>query len=389
MTPRILSLRLILGLLIAAIASPTLIATAQDEPAEAVDVYAAPEGTDANELQLFLRKLARTPPPERTPEGILAHLQKMDESFVAIMDREIDEETFLMAAELRMQVLGLLPQFGDNTGALKRAKLIEKLQKDERPEVKALAARIELQERIGRLPTLPDAAKKELIKELAGSLKNATMENPEELQMAIQGAMQAAQMLDRYGDTENAVFAYDTYASILKAKNEADLDNLVETLESTARRLKLPGNEIKVSGTTLDGSKFNIDQYKGKVVLVDFWATWCGPCIGELPNVKEMYEAYHDKGFEVVGISLDNDREALVEFVKDNDLNWVTLFEDAPELQGWDNPIARYYGISGIPTVILVDRSGKVVNLNARDEVLRTELARLLGPIDDSKEGSE
>ncbi|TWT52073.1 Thiol-disulfide oxidoreductase ResA [Thalassoglobus neptunius] len=388
MTPRILSLRLILGLLIAAIASPTLIATAQDAAAEAetVDVYAVPEGTDANELQLYLRKLARTPPPERTPEGILAHLQKMDESFTTILDRDaVDEETYLMAAELRLQVLGLLPQFGDNTGALKRAKLIEKLQNDDRAQVKALAARIELQERIGRLPTLPDAAKKELIKELAGNLKSATMENPEELQLAIQGAMQAAQMLDRYGDTENAVFAYDTYTSILKAKNEADLGDLIETLEATARRLKLPGNEIEVAGTTLDGSKFNIDQYKGKVVLVDFWATWCGPCIGELPNVKEMYEAYHDKGFEVVGISLDNDREALVEFVKDNDLNWVTLFEEAPELQGWDNPIARYYGISGIPTVILVDQSGKVVNLNARDEVLRTELARLLGPIDDSK----
>jgi thiol-disulfide isomerase/thioredoxin len=149
-----------------------------------------------------------------------------------------------------------------------------------------------------------------------------------------------------------------------------------EGMAGMLRRLGLVGNEMEIRGTNLDGQAFDQKTLDGKVVLVDFWATWCGPCIAEMPNVLAAYEKYHDKGFEVVGISLDTDRDALEAFLKEKEIPWTILFEQ-PEGPGWQHPLAAYYGITGIPTVILVGRDGKVVSMDVRGEKLGEELAKI------------
>jgi thiol-disulfide isomerase/thioredoxin len=184
------------------------------------------------------------------------------------------------------------------------------------------------------------------------------------------------------GEQQAAVAAYEAFAKALEARKEERLAGLVEGLRGAARLAGLVGNSIEIKGTTIDGKSFDISQWKGKVVLVDFWATWCGPCIGELPNVKQNYDLYHSKGFEVVGISLDDDPEKLKEFLVQEHIQWPTLFPTDETQRGWENPIARHYGISGIPTVILVNQEGKVVTLDARGPALGEQLAKLLGPAD-------
>lgn len=358
---------------------------APNAKAENKDPYAVPEGSDTTALSIFLKRLAQTPPPERTPEGIRTHLQKLDEAVAEVLTRDIEEQLFVSATQVRLQVLSLLPQFGDNLAVAKRAKLIDQLKHDERPAVKEIAAQIIFQERVRNLPQASDEEKNELISELSGRIQNAGMQNPQELQQAVSMAMNAAQMLERTGDTEHAVAAYSMFAKNLKAKKIPQLDEMVEQVESTVRRLSLPGNVMEVSGTTVDGQPFSVENWRGKVVLVDFWATWCGPCIAELPNVKSLYDAYHDKGFEVVGISLDDDEQALVQFLKDREIAWTTLFPAKEDERGWENPIARHYGVSGIPTAILLDKEGKVVDLNARGERLAESLAELLGPVEEKQ----
>jgi len=102
---------------------------------------------------------------------------------------------------------------------------------------------------------------------------------------------------------------------------------------------------------------------KGKVVMVDFWATWCGPCVGEVPNVKAAYKRLHANGFEIVGISLDSEKDKLENFVKENDMAWPQYFDG----QGWTNKISMRYGINSIPAMWLVDKQGKLRDMNGRD----------------------
>ena len=116
----------------------------------------------------------------------------------------------------------------------------------------------------------------------------------------------------------------------------------------------------------LDGKPVSLADYRGKLVLLDFWATWCGPCIAELPNVKAVYEKYHDKGFEIIGISLDTDEAALRKFIKENQLPWRQVFDG----KRWKTPLVQQYGVRGIPAQFLIDREGRVISVEARGKRL-------------------
>jgi thiol-disulfide isomerase/thioredoxin len=122
------------------------------------------------------------------------------------------------------------------------------------------------------------------------------------------------------------------------------------------------GHKPDIHFTALDGRGVDLAKLKGKVVLLDFWATWCGPCVAGMPELREVYKKFHDQGFEVVAISLDTDRAALERFVKEKDLPWPQYFDG----KAWDNAIAAKYAIHAVPTLWLVGRDGKVVDQAAR-----------------------
>lgn len=124
----------------------------------------------------------------------------------------------------------------------------------------------------------------------------------------------------------------------------------------------------------LEGKPLSLAGYQGKVVLVDFWATWCGPCIGELPNVKSAYGKHHAAGFEIVGISLDSDRKKLTDFLAKNQMPWPQFFDGG----GWQNKLARKYGIQSIPATFLLDGEGKIIAKDLRGPALEAAVAKAL-----------
>ena len=190
-------------------------------------------------------------------------------------------------------------------------------------------------------------------------------------------AVAFAEGLEMTGDTQAAIAAHRDFASVLKANKDPLVAELGQLMEGSANRLGLIGNSMLVAGTTLDGRPLDWSAYRGKTVLVDFWATWCGPCRAELPQLKNYHESYRSRGFEVIGICLDEEREKLDEFLGETELPWVTLFEPT----GQTNPTAIKYGITALPTSILIDKQGRVVSLTARGEELGKLLEQLLGPV--------
>jgi thiol-disulfide isomerase/thioredoxin len=127
-----------------------------------------------------------------------------------------------------------------------------------------------------------------------------------------------------------------------------------------------------------DGSEISLSDLRGKVVLIDFWASWCGPCRRENPNVVRLYEKYRDKGFEIIGVSLDRSRDRWLQAIDQDGLDWLHV----SDLKYWQNEVAQLYNVSAIPKTFLLDAEGKIIGKNLRGQQLANKLSEIF-------EGSE
>ena len=129
------------------------------------------------------------------------------------------------------------------------------------------------------------------------------------------------------------------------------------------------------SESDLNGKPLSVASRKGKVVLVDFWATWCGPCRAELPNVIKTYQKHHADGFEIIGVSLDSERDKLDSFLKQQEgMTWPQYYDG----QGWSNKLAGQYGVEAIPFALLIGPDGKIIGKDLRGDELEDAVAKAL-----------
>lgn len=126
------------------------------------------------------------------------------------------------------------------------------------------------------------------------------------------------------------------------------------------------GKPFAIDGTTPDGTAFSTEAWKGKVVLVDFWATWCGPCVASLPEIEALYAKHHERGFEIVGVSNDFSLDALTKFVKQRNIPWTITFDASAAQQHQWHPTTTSLGIVGIPHMMLIGRDGALISADAR-----------------------
>lgn len=159
------------------------------------------------------------------------------------------------------------------------------------------------------------------------------------------------------------------------------IDEVINSLQAAVDRKNIrdtlaPGKPFPdFNVKDVDGKPMAVSAYKGKVVLVDFWATWCGPCLMELPHIQKAYDDFHDKGFEVLGVSLDENKDRLQQFVKEKKMPWPQFFDG----KKWENELAVKYGVDAIPAGYLLDRDGKIIAKLQSGEDLDGEISKALG----------
>ncbi len=352
---------------------------AEETAVASEDLFKVPEG-DANTLQAYVKKLADTSPPENeTDDQKFEFSVKALNALVTATDRLLaakpNETQTMDGHNFRIQALQALLAMDQADVREKLDKAMKAARADKNEDVVSIGWQSFIIDRTGRWTELDPNDKQAFQDEIIAKLKAG---DPQIMDASI--VQFAAMRLDGIDDEFLIKLLKDAEPLLAKSEDKDMQAALAEAnLDGMLRRLQLPGNEIEISGELLSGGEVDWKSYRGKVVLVDFWATWCGPCRQEVPNILAMYEAYHDKGFDVLGVSLDETPEAAKKYKAEMKLPWDSLFPTSEDERGWSNPLARHYGIGGIPTAILVDKDGKVVNMNARDRVLREELQRLLG----------
>jgi outer membrane lipoprotein-sorting protein/peroxiredoxin len=141
-------------------------------------------------------------------------------------------------------------------------------------------------------------------------------------------------------------------------------------------RLKPGAQPFPITAKDMDGKSVTLAGYRGKVLLLDFWATWCGPCMGEVPNVVKVYRKHHVKGFEILGISLDqaDGRSNLLSVMKAQGMTWRQVFDG----QGWTGAVPKLYAVQAIPFTVLVGRNGRIAAVNARGDELDPAVTKAL-----------
>ncbi|MEL7162585.1 MAG: TlpA disulfide reductase family protein, partial [Bacteroidota bacterium] len=156
----------------------------------------------------------------------------------------------------------------------------------------------------------------------------------------------------------------DKYPATIKS-----IQSQAKSLETFAIGVEAPD----FSGESPEGESISLSSLRGKVVLIDFWASWCGPCRKENPNVVKLYDKYKDAGFEILGVSLDRTKDRWVKAIAADKLEWLHI----SDLKGWQSQYARQYGVSSIPQTVLLDKDGNILARNLRGEALQQKLAEI------------
>jgi thiol-disulfide isomerase/thioredoxin len=223
---------------------------------------------------------------------------------------------------------------------------------------------------------------------MQGSPADKAGVRPGELLSAIDGnsviALTGAELLQELDKKDSYVFNFESkngekrQATITKSRQGDFMDGrggyVLSGEHPSLSEVDVGQVAPEITAKDADGKDVKLSSLKGKVVLVNFTATWCGPCKKELPDLIALRQKYYDQGFEVISVFLDSDRTAVERHLKENGISWLYAFDG----KGWDNQVAREWGISGVPTNPIIDKTGVVVKANVRGNEIEPAVAKYL-----------
>ena len=308
-------------------------------------------------------------------------LQQAANAIVAVAKQRVAEartdDEAIQSARMSDQALGLIGKLGHFDTTPQSDELLASFRDSNRLVVADAVIQLRLAGDIRTWEELSDNQRAASLNRFVSDIKKTGLTRGQGEML-----MRIVNMIGDGPDGRHLAKAVDEMLPLARESKDPELKRMIPVYEGLQRRLNLPGKPMEIEGTLLTGQKIDWAAYRGKVVLVDFFASFCDPCRAEVPNVLENYRAYHDKGFEVVGVNLDTNPRACKAYMDQTGFQFPTIIGDNPQAAGWDLPLARKYGITRIPRVILVDKYGNVVSTMARGERLGELLAQLLGPTD-------
>jgi len=353
---------------------------AADAPAK--NPYLPRKGMSVEDLQAYIERMQEAPETIRNRPGFAEGMAVASER---ILDSDPKGGLRTLAVLQLMDALNQWADLDENKPAdVRLSELATKYADDSDKKIAAAAAFYALQQRVLKADELDLAKLSGLLDEVKSSLSGKPLDAK---QLRIASATVHA--INRIKDDEEATKRLKEFGELFATSSDAALSRYGKKLLRTGnggsdQPTDWVGKSVELAGTTADGAKFDLSQYKGKVVLVDFWATWCGPCRAALPEMKETYEKYHSKGLEVVGVSLDSELKDLTDFVEKEKIAWVNLVGE--EKDGTLKfPLAEKYGIVGIPTQFLLGKDGKVVAQSLGAQDFTKQIAKLLAEDESSK----
>jgi thiol-disulfide isomerase/thioredoxin len=250
---------------------------------------------------------------------------------------------------------------------------------DVNTQLKNVADKIRAKTVAWRMPEAELAPELEELEELDAIYLRHKGENPEDLANVLR--LKATVYWSVVDDSEKGIGVIrqikKDYPNTTVGRDADSIISLIQQHEESRKIRRTLTNGVKFpdfSEKDLLGNPLSVSKYEDKVVLVEFWATWCGPCVAELPNIIKAYNKHHSNGFEVIGISLDEDEQKLKSFLKAKEIPWVQYFDG----KGWQNKLAAKYGIDTVPATFLLDRQGKIIGQDFRGEALEEALTKAL-----------
>lgn len=334
----------------------------------AINPYKAKPGLTTAQLVAYIERALDRPKSIQSRPGFTEAVAEACDRVLAA-DPPAKEAEQLFACECKCEALHRKACSGDDACDKQLVAFVEKVAADKRPRIQRLVDFFQRERRVIDSAEMPLEQVPELLKELDEYYAKEKLES-KHLRMA----SSTVAAINRLEDGDAREQHFTSFGEQFAKSRDKELARYGKKLakKPTVLESDLVGKPLELAGATADGANFVWDTYRGKVVLVDFWATWCGPCRRELPEVRALHEQHKDAGFEVVGVSVDEDLEALATFLNENELPWETLAGDGTQ------ELSEKYGVRLLPTMMLVDKEGKVAAVAHSSAALAPLIEKLL-----------
>jgi thiol-disulfide isomerase/thioredoxin len=330
-----------------------------DEKKNAFDV---PDGSTSDLLQ-YIEDVRKKRPSDESAAGTKKHFTSLYMAVIQATSKiltkaELTDLETRQAIDYRLNALGSLSKYNPKAADV-GIMFAHALRSDERPEIAALGESHWLALRAKRVSTLDEDERDLLVEDFFEHVKKSDLDRAQFTKIR-----NFSRDLANAGAYDSAAQVSDKLAELAISAKDQAIVRYIPKLQGEARRYRSVGKSIVLDGVTASGKEFDWESYRGKVVLLDFWATWCGPCVRRLPEDMARYNKFKDQGFTMVAINMDSSREKMEAFIADKGIEWEQLVSFEKGYSGWSHPITSQFGISAIPSVMLVDQEGKVVALN-------------------------